>query len=103
MSKKKIIIAILFVGILVGFIIRDDIKRNNSAIIHCDMSVYDENGEIESIIESAKESIPCSNNKDCSSENMRKYCDPGFPALLKCVGAKYYCGDDSKCRGYDCF
>ena len=80
----------------------DNIKKGNSTIIYCDEPVHNKNGELESIIKSAKESIPCSNDKDCSPENMRKYCDSGFPNLLKCIGAKYYCGDDRKCRGYDC-
>ena len=49
-----------------------------------------------------KEHIPCSNNRDCSFEKMKDFCSPGFPRLLKCAGARYYCGDDRYCKGCVC-
>ncbi len=49
-----------------------------------------------------KEHIPCSDNKDCSFEKMEDFCSPGRPNLLKCVGARYYCGKDGYCKGCVC-
>ncbi|PIR72616.1 MAG: hypothetical protein COU42_00675 [Candidatus Nealsonbacteria bacterium CG10_big_fil_rev_8_21_14_0_10_36_24] len=49
-----------------------------------------------------KRNIPCSDDNDCSLENMNSYCSPGYPNILKCIGAKYYCGEDGFCKGCDC-
>ena len=52
--------------------------------------------------EAAKENIICSSDNDCSPENMTRVCKPGAPSLLKCIGAKYYCGEQGYCQGCDC-
>ena len=49
-----------------------------------------------------EEHIPCSNNEDCSIEKMQDFCSPGHPSLLKCAGARYYCGSEGYCIGCDC-
>ena len=48
------------------------------------------------------ENIECSGDEDCSREYMNSYCAPGFPNLLECSGATYYCDDDGYCKGCDC-
>ena len=103
MSKKKIIVMILFIGILASFVVWDNVRKSSGFIIHCDESIYNESGKLEDIIQFSKESIPCSNNKDCSVENMEKYCNPGFPILLRCSKARYYCGSNGKCMEYSIF
>jgi len=45
--------------------------------------------------------IPCRTDDDCSVENMRSYCKPDGPMLIKCKDAKYYC-EDGLCKGCDC-
>ena len=50
-----------------------------------------------------EEYVPCSNNDDCSIEKMQDFCSPGHPSLLKCAGARYYCGNEGYCKGCDCF
>ena len=45
--------------------------------------------------------VSCTSNKDCSIENMNSFCSPGYPNLLKCGNAKYYC-DNGNCKGCDC-
>ena len=49
-----------------------------------------------------KEYIPCSNNNDCSIEIMQNFCIGGHPNLLKCDGARYYCGNGGYCKGCCC-
>ena len=50
-----------------------------------------------------EEYIPCSNNNDCSVEIMQNFCSLGGHAnLLKCDGARYYCGKEGYCMGCDC-
>lgn len=50
-------------------------------------------------IKMIKNSIPCSIDKDCSLENMNKFCTPGYAGLTDCIGTEYYCGDNI-CKGY---
>jgi len=45
-----------------------------------------------------EEYIPCSNSNDCSVEIMQNFCIGGHPNLLKCDGARYYCGNDGCCK-----
>jgi len=45
--------------------------------------------------------VSCVSDKDCSVENMNSFCSPGYPNLLKCGNAKYYC-DNGNCKGCDC-
>ena len=45
--------------------------------------------------------VSCASNKDCSVKNMKYSCSPGYPNLLKCGNAKYYC-DNGYCKGCDC-
>ena len=88
---KKIIIIFLF-------FIYDSIKRSSSYVVSyfsVDMN--------EKKVGGLKESITCLKDSDCNFEKMVELCNPGDPDLLKCTGAKYYCGDDGKCRGYNCF
>ena len=100
---RKVIIIILF-SILVGslFLIYDLNKKSDSYVVSCIIIERNDNGLIEGV-EKSKDSILCSNDSDCNSEKMMEYCNPGFPDLLKCVGARYYCDKDGKCRGYNCF
>ncbi|MCK5466340.1 hypothetical protein KAI56_02465 [Candidatus Parcubacteria bacterium] len=99
---KKVIVIILFI-ISIGslFLIYDLNKKSNSYIVPCTIIERGDNGLI-GRVEKSRDSIPCSDDSDCNSEKMMEYCNPGFPDLLKCIGAKYYCGKDGKCRGYNC-
>jgi len=50
-----------------------------------------------------KEYIPCANNRDCFvALKLESFCSPGHANLLKCDGARYYCGDDGYCKGCVC-
>jgi len=99
--KKKIIKMILFLAIVIGvFLVYDFWKKSDSYIVTCDEFVMD-NGKIKETRQS-KDSIFCSKNSDCSTENMNNYCRPGSPSILKCINVKYYCGSDGKCRSYEC-
>ena len=100
---KKVIVIVLFAISVCGlFLIYDSIKKSDSYVVSCAIIERNENGLIKGV-EKSGDSIPCSNDSDCNSEKIIEYCDPGFPDLLKCIGAKYYCGKDGKCRGYNCF
>jgi len=48
-----------------------------------------------------KGKIPCHSDDDCTTENMINYCNPDFPIIFKCVGAKYYC-EKGYCKVCDC-
>ncbi|MCD4760940.1 hypothetical protein K8R42_03520 [bacterium] len=52
--------------------------------------------------EKTKDAIPCSNDNDCIKKNMVNYCQPGYAELLRCIPAKYYCGDDGYCKSCNC-
>lgn len=64
---------------------------------HYTVSCYDKDYS-----EVIKGNIPCFDENDCSLENMNYYCSPGRPNILKCAGAKYYCGVEGFCKGCDC-
>lgn len=50
-----------------------------------------------------KEHIPCANNRNCFvALKLESFCSPGHANLLKCDGARYYCGDDGYCKGCVC-
>lgn len=53
------------------------------------------------LVEVTKENIPCSSDGDCSITNLENFCSPGFPNVLKCLGEKYYCGEDKYCKRCD--
>lgn len=52
-------------------------------------------------IKITKENISCSSDDDCSIANIKNFCSPGYPNVLKCAGEKYYCSDDGYCKRCD--
>lgn len=50
----------------------------------------------------AIKNIPCSSDQDCSLDSMSKYCKLYGVDVLDCIGARYYCGNDGYCKGYNC-
>lgn len=74
-----------------------DKKRFPSCSEYHTINCYNiETGEIE------KESIPCSNDSDCSKEKMKSYCGSLQVSLLECYNVEYFCDNDGHCKGCAC-
>ena len=99
-NKKIIILGIGILIILFVLVSTTDLKYSLCSD-HYTIDCWQESGtqEPNPII---KEHIPCFSDKDCSFEKMKDFCSPGYPSLLKCVGARYYCGNDGYCKGCIC-
>ncbi|MCK5490466.1 MAG: hypothetical protein KAI67_01350 [Candidatus Pacebacteria bacterium] len=97
---NKIVVIILFIVSIIGlFLVYDSIQKEESQIVKC--FIIKEDGKFKKT-ELLKDSILCSENSDCSVEKMDESCSPGFRLPLLCIGVKYYCSNDKKCREYSC-
>jgi hypothetical protein len=101
MNKKLFFIslAIIFVIILAFYFFPKNSSSYSSCEGHYTLSCYDGTR-----LDTNHINITCSKDSDCNDiERMKEFCGPNKTFdLLKCVNAKYYCGEDNFCKGCDC-
>ena len=105
MDPKRIIffglifITILIIGCSQQTLNKQPLDLQDKCSSDYTISCYANAGQ--KIIKLTEESIPCSNDDDCSLINIDHFCNPNFPNVLKCSGEIYYCGNDNTCKRCD--